>query len=1314
MRYRHRIKGPKRRWWQKVLRAGLLVLLVLIGTYVTLPWWAPTGMLCRWLAWQMSQQMQVEVSIDSMKLSWAEGVELRGLRIYSPPGFEKGPMVDVESIRADFSPFNMIANSWIDWMEINHPKLYVHFDKSGNPNINALAKLKLDIKTGRISVRHGIAAVYFPHYDRPICLNVNNLQLLAGPVQQVQRVTMSASLDQDGGPAPVSLQAFAGTDGQPVVAAVTFNFANLDLDQLRLVHLLDLPLQKLGGRCNGSLNLQVNDKGIVERFRLKVDVDGMDVQPEEGPKLPVIERAGFRVSGVIDPDPLAPGGGKIDLRSLKVLLPGIDLGGRATVLMEIQSGSWEAIESLDLVGQIDPSQLLVLLTGSSSLTGGWVAEGPVDVQVRAQRRDDNVKVYVAGEATALAVRRGDRVVKPGGRKLAVRLEGNLDRRKWVFTTDQAEVILGGNSFGGSGSLEGVRGLAARWGRPSGRPIVQTILAELVNLNWRGYWSVGDLHALRDLSPEIEALLADTELRDGVVTGRWYVTSQNGSRIRAALDIPADAHLTVAGKFVKPENTALGVNLFAGIDADRPGLHNLDAELVVGSARFGIDRSRVRLQSTGKAQDSSDKLEVQGAFSGRKLEALLACFPEYRSLSENLRGDFDGRFSLLVDDPEQWQAELFADITDLGVDFGDTWVKSAGQRGKLKLRLKEDPDRDPAQRHQAVLTGTFDQAEIVAEAFFPEGWKAAASRVRLTANAKIAEASWLTASSAAVKEALAGGQLRGPIDVALTASLRGDVVEGHLHCDADATSFVLQPAPKDAPTERGAIRLPQLLKPAGLNASVDLKGKFAAGSGRADVKDLIVRVGDVHLSASGRIDLQREAENLPFEAVVRDGRVAINIRRLETLSRLVPDFQRHALAGSASVDMTFRSGEGEKLARVELALNNVSGQYCDESFFLDGRVLLDEVRLIAGEQNSFGSVETEGLEFRLGKNHGWVVVELAGIPKRPTGHIHLLGETLNEKEIADWLARVDESVGAATTKPTPKGEDAIAQARRTINTARKWLSQASVTANVQVDRFTSFDKSVGQSYEVNNLVLDASVDRGHVKVQYMTGVNGGCVRRKYDVQLTDAEPFLACETRFSDVIATKNIQPQLARFFPGNTVSGYFNREEKIQMPLVYLLASGIDPSISVSPVGTGKTITTDGVVEGRGAPKFVTAIFPGLNLTKYQYNKMTSFSEYRSDGTALNDMIFSGQVYDLYMEGTTDADNIGRYEIGLILLGTPQSAEFNHSLKSGRIPILKIKARIEGGKMHDEEVSYLWPNETLFVIFLKNNIFYRLWLAGKK
>jgi hypothetical protein len=111
---------------------------------------------------------------------------------------------------------------------------------------------------------------------------------------------------------------------------------------------------------------------------------------------------------------------------------------------------------------------------------------------------------------------------------------------------------------------------------------------------------------------------------------------------------------------------------------------------------------------------------------------------------------------------------------------------------------------------------------------------------------------------------------------------------------------------------------------------------------------------------------------------------------------------------------------------------------------------------------------------------------------------------------------------------------------------------------------------------------------------------------------------------------------------------------------------------------------------------------------------MTGFAELQADGTTVNDMVFSGQSYDIYIEGTTDRDNIGRYEIGLILLGAPQTAEWNHAYRLGRIPLLKFKARIEGGQMHDEKVTFVYPNESLFVIFLKNNLFYRLWIEANK
>ena len=154
-----------------------------------------------------------------------------------------------------------------------------------------------------------------------------------------------------------------------------------------------------------------------------------------------------------------------------------------------------------------------------------------------------------------------------------------------------------------------------------------------------------------------------------------------------------------------------------------------------------------------------------------------------------------------------------------------------------------------------------------------------------------------------------------------------------------------------------------------------------------------------------------------------------------------------------------------------------------------------------------------------------------------------------------------------------------------------------------------------------------------------------------------------------------------------------------------LLAAVMDANYAMYLDGTAKTVATDGLLEGHAVPAFVTRIFPGLNLTRYRYNRMTSFAKFLPDGKAENDMVFSGTTYDIYIEGTTDRHSVGRYEVGLILVGTPQSAEWNHTYRQGRIPLLKFKARIIGGKMYDEVVSFVYPNEVLFKVFLKRQYF---------
>jgi len=223
-----------------------------------------------------------------------------------------------------------------------------------------------------------------------------------------------------------------------------------------------------------------------------------------------------------------------------------------------------------------------------------------------------------------------------------------------------------------------------------------------------------------------------------------------------------------------------------------------------------------------------------------------------------------------------------------------------------------------------------------------------------------------------------------------------------------------------------------------------------------------------------------------------------------------------------------------------------------------------------------------------------------------------------------------------------------------------------------------------------------------------------MKQRFMVDLNRRPARALTQAEYRQIMGSENMLAQLSQEFPGNVFRGDFNRTEEITCGLRDLVMQSLDPRHRAVRVGTATTITEDGVTRGRGAPKFITRFFPGLNLATYHYRRMTGYAEYLPDGTARNDMIFEGVNYDLYMEGTTDTERIGRYEIGAILPRLLESPESNHRLRQGRVPILKFKARIASGRFHDEEVSYPLPPETAFIIFVRNNIVYRLLAGGRK
>ena len=1465
MAARKKANRPRLRWWQHLCRGCALIVLAAAGAYATLPWWAPTGLLARRLAADLSGQLGVDVRIESVSLSWMDGVEVRGLEIDATPSFGREPIATFPSLRTELAPVDFLLHRRLAWLELTGPRVRVAFDEDGNSTLATLKGLLRGIAVQRIGVHCGRATLEAPGAAKRLALRIASFQLDAG---RVREITMSAALEQDGnaGSAPISLSPGGATSVGGGGPSPSFTFSNIDLSRLPVAELTGLPLTTLAGRCDGVLALEPGRDTIIDAFTLDLRVRRLDARTD-AVRLPVIEESRVRLRGVFDQ--IAE---SVRIKSASVRLPGADIEAEVEASAGLLAGHWEAIDSLRIEGRVRPAQLATVLTGETALPGGLMIGGPVAVSVGARRDGAQLRLRAEAQAGPAEVRRGGNVLKPAGRPCTMGFSGRLDHRTSEFRVTDSWLHLSDNRFTGHGALVSLRRFARRLAERQRRTPGQVVLAEMSRLNWSGKWEIDDLPALRQVA---DALAPDRALPDlrltGPLTGRWFVQHGPATRVHVIFEAPAGTALRVPGVFEKPPDSVLHLHLDAAVDPNTSALTDPAAELIVGDAHLVMDRVHAAW---------GESAELRGRVAVDRVERILACLPGAEAIRGKLTGGLTGQFDVLHRTDGR-RIRLSSILTDAAVDLEPWLRKPAGQAAELQVDMRSGPGAGERRPWLLTFTWAGAQADVTVNVNLPAlrpGESPAAAWARpfeadldWVAEAVVKDAQRLTASSPALVKHLGSGSLSGQVKLSGRGKLRNGVLDGEVLCDATDLAFALaggraklagtqlslrldgQVVPKKGrihvrlregeaalgdsrlslagsadvltgppphgrthrpvplgrldlnadllvtiqpallglapelagPVERsglsgtlscrtraqsdgnalrllsqvdetalglGGLTLPippaedaidlvrqigRVTKPLGFPATLDLDANVPWDLSRVRVGVARMRVGGSSLEVSGSAALTPGANGLPGGAREGSGRLIASISRAEELARLVPRWKPLRLSGGASAQLQLSPGGGNGLARAEVQFDDLRWTYAGKAMGLDGSLhvekllppradpngldgLTDEqwARRVADAMPRIGRLHTDGLEVRAGDSHGWLVADLSSLPERPTGSFHVLAERLDLEEMergfapgkpaATRPARPSYKLTAAETRALRR------QAARLGQLTRRLLGRADVSGRASIQRLRSYDISVDRTYGLHKLEMTFSAKQGRIALDWSAGMSGGLLRDSHRVDLSVKTPTVTTESVVDRILAEEDIQPQLAKFFPGNTVSGTFSRRQTSMAPLAEAIALGLDPRYPIHPVGAGKTVATEGLTQGRAAPEFMTNIFPGLNLAKYRYKKMTAFADLRADGTVKNDMVFDGKLYDLYMEGTTDANNIGRYEIGLILLGTPQTAEFNHAYRQGRIPLLNMKARIEGGKMHDQQVSYLWPNETLFVVFLKNNIFYRLWLAANK
>jgi len=1279
--------------WQRLCRAGAVLALALIAAYATLPWWVPCGMLGDWLERRLSEQYGLDCQVAAVSLSWSEGVRIEMLKFGNPPGFGETEMLRVGRICMPFAPLRFLLGRPIEWMEVNSAVVDVRVDSRDRVNLAALRSDRFDVQPDRITVRDTQVQVHLPERERPFLLRIHNGQFRADSDSTGGLLTVSAALAQDGTFAPVVLRADTGTDQPFSVASASVRFLDVDLGKLRLPELLPLPLDKATGRCAGSVELQLNRRLVVDRFSVDLHVKDLDVQPTGGPQLPVIADAAVRLGAAVD---LLKG--KIACRSLHVHLPGTELDGSAAVFTEVGEGSWRAIDSLALTGQVRPAELAAVLTGAGELPGGWSVRGPVGVQVLARREGNRLVMDLALSGARAGLSRNGRTVKDEGTPLGLKMAGALDRRSWRLDIERLALSLGGNLLSGSGTAGRVNRLLPGWSPGEDQKRADL----LADVRWEGQFELTDADSLRRvLVAAFGHREASRRVRfDGTARGHYRIVDEQPRRTKVSLsfDLPAEAKLSTPW-FAKPVGRRLRADVAGTFNHASNVWQPVWADVRVGEGRLGVDQAVVSLHP---AEGAALGWRGEGLFAADFVESILAGVPALGELDVDCRGQLHGRFTAAGAGP-RGRVHLETDLTQAAVQCGDVRLKQPGEDAHLRLNLSRGlEDGSLVDTVAADLSLPHLDARVTVST--PEAGDRAWKAGSFSLAANIREAARLVDLCGPAADVLQRSELAGSAGANLSGRWSERQVVGQVVVDATGLSFALaggQPGRKAADVP--------------LTLSARVRAKRGEGTFTAELTDATIALADSRVDLSARAVAGREptganvGERVGWSLRALEGRAGVNCRDGDALRAFLPAASGWIAGGRLEGDVCLSlARQSPRLWAGTLDIERMAGRLGGKDVGLDGRIRVGGAGLTQTRTPRLEQLASDGLRFRIGANRGWLVAELSDVLSATSGKVHLLCEYLDDKDLRDWFLGRQPAEAAPQDLTSRQKTALLDRAERVVSFLREAAARADLAAHLRVDELHTYDAAVGEMYEARNVVADLSVRGGRIETHVLAGVNGGCYRERLAVNLSEIYPMVKRQLRITDVVASENVQPQLARFFPGNTVDGYFNRTQDVEMPLRELIAGSMNVRYPLHPAGAGKTVTLDGHVRGRAAPKFVTAVFPGLNLTRYDYERMTAFSNFLPDGTVENDMIFNGSSYDIYMEGQTSPENIGTYEIGLILISS--SPQWQHEWKQVRVPILKFEGRIEDGEIHDEKVSYPWPNETVFTVFLKNNIFYRIWL----
>ncbi len=470
------------------------------------------------------------------------------------------------------------------------------------------------------------------------------------------------------------------------------------------------------------------------------------------------------------------------------------------------------------------------------------------------------------------------------------------------------------------------------------------------------------------------------------------------------------------------------------------------------------------------------------------------------------------------------------------------------------------------------------------------------------------------------------------------------------------------------------------KPGGVPLRTDIQGNVQTFRDGRNVPHVRLTVADAscqisNLEWKGQAEVVGELTAGDVQLVSAKVAGSGQSQQLGELVSLVPPAKPWQLRGHVAWDgtCTFDREKGWRLEDLDVGFWPVEGELWDVPLRVEG--------LLNFQQDE---VATTGLAAKVGSTEG-----------RFTFHAVRDGNVLvNQFGAAFAMIDVDELVGLYKKASEEFAKPISSQPVTTQGASAPPIDLARSVSDFsgQTDGLRFTMKPGRDPVRMRLLSWDGSLTSGNLNVELVGAFEGGSLTAQVTGKLDGKTP-LKIHYRAERSQPTPLTQWVVVRSFPGMRVDGPVTLDETLI----------IDPNSKAPAIpSSGEMIVEGGEVSGAAAPRSIQRLFPKLELAKFRFSRLHNWFEKDAQGKTVNRMIYRGSPWSMYMNGWSQADGTFRYEIGVDMLG-PIESEYWATADRGRVPLFIKTGQVIDGKIRDEVIRYLYPQQILGRI-LKDNL----------